>query len=94
MNKEWLIWEVFVCSKQGFDYKYCGSLYVVDVMMVLCMVCDVYMCCQEGVSIWVVLLLVIIVLDLSEKVELFELVGDKIYCYLMFYMLFDEVNYM
>lgn len=26
----WLLYEVFVCSKQGLFYCYVGSLYVVD----------------------------------------------------------------
>lgn len=58
------------------------------------MVCDVYMCWQEGVLIWVVLLVVIIVSEFDDKLMLFDLMVDKIYCYLMFYWLFDEVNYM
>lgn len=50
----WLLWEVFICFKNGLSYKYVGSLYVVDVDMVMENVCDVYICWSEGVSIWVV----------------------------------------
>lgn len=53
-KKNWLLWEIFICSKNGFNYKYVGSFYVVDVEMVIENVCDVYMCCMEGISIWVV----------------------------------------
>ncbi len=30
MNKEWLIWEVFVGSKQGLDHKHCSNLHAPD----------------------------------------------------------------
>lgn len=61
-NVYWLLYEVFVCGKQGLLYCYVGSLYVVDEWMVLENVCDVYICCSEGCLIWVVKVSEIVVL--------------------------------
>ncbi|EAY63315.1 Phenylacetic acid degradation B [Burkholderia cenocepacia PC184] len=94
MNKEWPIWEVFVRSKQGLDHKHCGSLHAADATMALRMARDVYTRRQEGVSIWVVPSSSITASDPSEKAELFEPAGDKIYRHPTFYTLPDEVNHM
>jgi|UPI00014B0E4E ring-1,2-phenylacetyl-CoA epoxidase subunit PaaB len=94
MNKEWPIWEVFVRSRQGLDHKHCGSLHAADASMALRMARDVYTRRQEGVSIWVVPSSAITASDPSEKAELFEPAGDKIYRHPTFYTLPDEVNHM
>lgn len=92
MSKEWFFWEVFICSQYGLVYKYVGSLYVFDGEMVINNVCDVYICCNEGVGIWVVCVVDIVFFSFGDKVLLFELVNSKVYCYLIFFFMLVELK--
>lgn len=62
--------------------------------MVLENVCDVYICCSEGCLIWVVKVSEIVVLQLEDCGEFFDLVESKVYCYLIFYIVLDGMEYM
>ena len=91
---DWLLWEVFIRSKQGLDHKHVGSLHAADAKMAIENARDVYTRRMEGVSIWVVESKYIHASSPEEAGELFEPAVDKIYRHPTFYDLPDEVNQM
>lgn len=91
---DWLLWEVFIRSKQGLDHKHVGSLHAADAQMAIENARDVYTRRMEGVSIWVVESKHIHASNPEEAGELFEPAEDKIYRHPTFYQLPDEVNQM
>lgn len=90
----WLLWEVFVWVNCGLSYVYVGLLYVLDVEMVICNVCDFYIWCGEGVLIWVVFVEVIIMSDFDVKGVYFESFVGKNYWYVVYYIVFEGVLYL
>jgi ring-1,2-phenylacetyl-CoA epoxidase subunit PaaB len=91
---DWLLWEVFIRSKQGLDHKHVGSLHAADAQMAIENARDVYTRRMEGVSIWVVESKYIHASNPEEAGEFFEPAVDKIYRHPTFYDLPDEVNQM
>ena len=93
-KSDWLLWEVFIRSKQGLDHKHVGSLHAADAQMAIENARDVYTRRMEGVSIWVVESKYIHASNPEEAGEMFEPAVDKIYRHPTFYDLPDEVNHM
>lgn len=93
-NNEWPLWEVFIRSKQGLDYKHVGSLHAADAVMALENARDVYTRRSEGVSIWIVESKNIHANNPEESAALFEPANDKIYRHPSFYDLPDELKHM
>lgn len=91
---DWPLWEIFIRSKQGLDYKHAGSLHASDAAMAIENARDVYTRRQEGVSIWVVESKYIHASNPEENGSFFEPALDKIYRYPGFYDLPDEVKHM
>ena len=93
-KKEWLLWEVFIRSKQGLDHKHVGSLHAADAQMAIENARDVYTRRQEGVSIWVVESKYIHASNPDEAESFYEPANDKVYRHPTFYNLPDEVKHM
>jgi ring-1,2-phenylacetyl-CoA epoxidase subunit PaaB len=93
-ENSWILWEVFIRSKQGLDHKHAGSLKAADAQMALENARDVYTRRQEGVSIWVVESKHIHATNPEESGELFEPAADKVYRHPTFYDIPDEVGHM
>jgi ring-1,2-phenylacetyl-CoA epoxidase subunit PaaB len=93
-EQDWILWEVFIRSKQGLDHKHAGSLKAADAQMALENARDVYTRRQEGVSIWVVESKHIHATNPEESGELFEPAADKVYRHPTFYEIPDEVGHM
>ena len=91
---EWLLWEVFIRSRQGLGHKHAGSLHAADAQMAIQNARDVYTRRQEGVSIWVVPAEAITASSPDDKDVLFDPANDKVYRHPTFYKLPDEVNNM
>lgn len=91
---DWLLWEVFIRSKQGLDHKHVGSLHAADAQMAIENARDVYTRRMEGVSIWVVESCHITASNPADAAELYEPATDKIYRHPTFYQLPDELNHM
>ena len=90
----WLLWEVFIRSKQGLDHKHVGSLHAADAQMAIENARDVYTRRQEGVSIWVVESKYIHASNPDEAESLYDPANDKVYRHPTFYDLPDEVGHM
>ena len=90
----WPLWEVFISSKQGLDYKHAGSLHATDAAMAIENARDVYTRRQEGVSICVVESKYIHATNSDEAESLYEPSNYKIYRHPSFYDFPDEVKYM
>ncbi len=88
------LWEVFIRSKNGLAHGHVGSIHASDQEMALQNARDVYTRRMEGVSIWVVRSSDIVASDPSNKEELFEPGGTKIYRHPTFYEIPDEVGHM
>ena len=88
------MWEVFVQSKQGLNYKHVGSLIALDVEMAIETAREGYTRKMEGVSIWVVQSNQIHANEPDEQDALFEPAHDKTYRHPTFYILPLELNHM
>ena len=93
-NNDWLLWEIFIRSKNGLAHKHAGSLHAADAEMAIENARDVYTRRQEGVSIWVVPSSEITASNPSENEELFDPAENKIYRHPTFYDLPEELNHM
>ncbi|TAL48383.1 MAG: 1,2-phenylacetyl-CoA epoxidase subunit B [Chitinophagaceae bacterium] len=91
---DWLLWEVFIRSKQGLDHKHVGSLHAADAQMAIENARDVYTRRMEGISIWVVESKHIHASNPDEAESLYEPATDKIYRHPTFYDLPDDVKHM
>ena len=91
-TKEWLLFEVFVRSKNGLEHRHFGSIHATDAEMALENARDVYTRRAEGVSIWVVPSKHITASNPEESGELFEPAKDKVYRHPTFYELPEEVK--
>lgn len=88
------LWEVFIRSRSGLPHRHCGSVHAPDATMALQAARDVYTRRGESVSLWVVPSSAIIASDPSEKGEMFEPTGSKIYRHPTFYEVPEEVGHM
>src|SRR3982074_1405092 len=86
---DWLLWEVFIRSKQGLDHKHVGSLHAADAKMAIENARDVYTRRQEGISIWVVESKHIHASNPEEAQSMYDPANDKIYRHPTFYDLPD-----
>jgi ring-1,2-phenylacetyl-CoA epoxidase subunit PaaB len=93
-ESNWLLWEVFIRSKQGLDHKHVGSLHAADAQMAIENARDVYTRRMEGVSIWVVESKYIHASNPDDAGSLYDPATDKVYRHPTFYQLPDEVNHM
>ena len=94
MEKETLLWEVFVRSKNGLSHKHVGSIHASDKMMALNSARDTYTRRNEGISIWVVpshLITASTPNDISDALANSE---NKIYRHPSFYDIPDDVGHM
>jgi ring-1,2-phenylacetyl-CoA epoxidase subunit PaaB len=89
----WLLWEVFIRSKQGLDHKHVGSLHAADAQMAIENARDVYTRRQEGVSIWVVESKYIHASNPDDAESFYEPANDKVYRHPTFYDLPDAVKH-
>ena len=92
--KNWPLWEVFIRSKAGLNYKHVGSLHATDEKMAIQNARDVYTRRNEGLSIWAVKSEHIIASDPDDSDALYEPAKDKVYRHPTFYKLPDEVKQM
>jgi ring-1,2-phenylacetyl-CoA epoxidase subunit PaaB len=88
------LWEVFIQSKQGLNFKHVGSLHAEDVDMAIETAREGYTRSMEGVSIWVVQSNEIHANEPNEQDALFEPANDKTYRHPTFYILPVELNHM
>jgi ring-1,2-phenylacetyl-CoA epoxidase subunit PaaB len=88
------LWEVFIRSKNGLSHGHVGSVHAYDQEMALQNARDIYTRRMEGISIWVVRSSEIVASDPSNKEELFEPGGTKIYRHPTFYEIPEEVGHM
>src|SRR5687767_14338396 len=93
-NSDWVLWEVFIRSKQGLDHKHVGSLHAADARMAIENARDVCTRRMEGVSIWVVESKYIHASNPDEAESLYEPANDKVYRHPTFYDLPEEVKHM
>ena len=94
MEKETLLWEVFVRSKNGLSHKHVGSIHASDKMMALNSARDTYTRRNEGISIWVVPSHLITASTPGDISEALENSGNKIYRHPSFYDIPDDVGHM
>ena len=88
------LWEVFIRNRSGMPHKHCGSVHAADATMALQAARDVYTRRGESVSIWITLSSAIVASDPSDKDEMFEPTGSKIYRHPTFYEVPDDVGHM
>lgn len=93
-ESNWLLWEVFIRSKQGLDHKHVGSLHAADAQMAIENARDVYTRRMEGVSIWVVESKYIHASNPDDAGSFYDPATDKVYRHPTFYQLPDEINHM
>jgi ring-1,2-phenylacetyl-CoA epoxidase subunit PaaB len=91
---DWILWEVFIRSKQGLDHKHAGSLKAADAQMALENARDVYTRRQEGVSIWVVESKHIHASNPDDSKSFYDPAEDKVYRHPTFYDIPDEMGHM
>ena len=94
MPNEWVLWEIFVRSKQGLDHKHVGSLHAADATMAIANARDVYTRRQEGVSIWAIESKHIHASNPDDAESFYEPAQDKVYRHPTFYDLPNEVGHM
>ena len=88
------LFEVFVRSRRGLDYKHAGSLHAEDHEMALQHARDVYTRRSEGVSIWVVRSDHIVASQEDDREPFFDPNDNKPYRHAMFYNVPDEVKHL
>ena len=91
-NREWPLYEVFICSKAGLSHRHAGSLHAADDQMALDHARDTYTRRSEGVSLWVVRSSEIVASDPAQSAAFFEPAKDKIYRHPTFYEIPDGVE--
>lgn len=90
----WLLYEVFVRSKQGLSHRHVGSLRAPDDEIALQHARDVYTRRNEGISIWVVRSDLITSSQPDDKPEFFDPADDKVYRHPTFYTIPDGIEHM
>lgn len=88
------LWEVFIRSHSGQPHRHCGSVHAADAVMALQAARDVYTRRGDSVSVWVVPSSAVTASDPSDKDEMFEPTGSKIYRHPTFYKVPDDVGHM
>jgi ring-1,2-phenylacetyl-CoA epoxidase subunit PaaB len=94
IDQNWLLWEVFIRSKNGLHHKHAGSLHAADAQMALENARDVYTRRGEGVSIWVVESNQIHASNPDESAAFFDPADDKVYRHPTFYEVPDSITHM
>jgi ring-1,2-phenylacetyl-CoA epoxidase subunit PaaB len=93
-DRNWLLWEVFIRTRNGMAHRHAGSVHAVDAAMALQNARDVYTRRGEGLSIWVVPSAAITASDPVDKDMMFEPTASKIYRHPTFYDVPDDVGHM
>jgi len=88
------LFEVFVRSRRGLDYKHVGSLHAEDHEMALQHARDVYTRRSEGVSIWVVKSSDIVASQEDDRSSFYDPMDDKPYRHATFYHVPEEVKHL
>ncbi len=84
-NQSWPMWEVFVRTSRGLSHVHAGSLHAADATMALRNARDLYTRRNEGTSVWVVPVEVVVSSDPDSKGGFFESSQGKNYRHATYY---------
>lgn len=93
-EKNSLLWEVFIRSRNGLAHRHVGSLHAPDSTLAVQAARDLFTRRGEGLSIWVVPSAEIVASDPADKAMMFEPAESKIYRHPTFYEIPEEVGHM
>lgn len=93
-EKNSLLWEVFIRSRNGLAHRHAGSLHAPDATLAIQAARDLFTRRGEGLSLWVVPSAAITASDPADKAMMFEPADSKIYRHPTFYEVPDEVGHM
>lgn len=85
MDDGWVLWEVFVRTRNAMAHRHAGSILATDAETALQNARDVYARLGEETSIWVVPSNALTVSSPSDRDMLFEPAADKLYRHANFF---------